>query len=168
MGCRLRFVRKHGFIWKWFCQQITANIICGDFLDLELARGCCVEFLEPKERSMADDGYKNSKYFLLHTDKNSSGHKYIMRRHETVNKRIKQFNVLSHTFRHELSLHKICFHAVVNFNTACNKIRGRVAYFLNYRKISFSRSFQLTLLWYANQYHDNRVYYFLHNGRRAC
>lgn len=33
-------------------------------------------------------------------------------RHETVNLRLKRFNILSSRFRHKLELHGICFHAV--------------------------------------------------------
>lgn len=81
---------------------------------MKLAKESFVDFLEPNERSMTDEGYKDAKYFSLPSDVNNKRHKFIMSRHETINKRIKQFNVLSQTFRLNLSLHKICFHAVVN------------------------------------------------------
>ena len=35
-------------------------------------------------------------------------------RHETANKRIKQFSVISGVFRHDVDLHGLCFHAVAN------------------------------------------------------
>jgi hypothetical protein len=40
--------------------------------------------------------------------------KKILARHETVNKRIKQFCCLNFRFRHYLHLHPRFFHAVVN------------------------------------------------------
>lgn len=36
----------------------------------------------------------------------------ILARHETVNKRLKHFNVLKVPFRHSLKFHASCFHAV--------------------------------------------------------
>eukprot|EP00171_Calliarthron_tuberculosum_P001902 IDg1902t1 len=35
-------------------------------------------------------------------------------RHENMNKRLKQFFVLRHRFRHDIDLHVFCFHAVLN------------------------------------------------------
>ncbi len=70
-------------------------------------------FLENNERSVADKRYKDKKKFLLPTERNSKRHKFIMSRHETVNKRLKDFRVLSETYRHTLSSHKYCFHAIV-------------------------------------------------------
>ena len=41
-------------------------------------------------------------------------HSTVRARQETVNKRLKQFFVLSHRFRHNIALHSSCFHAVRN------------------------------------------------------
>lgn len=87
---------------------------CGPYPDLTLARVLFIDFLEPNERSMADNGYQDATHFLLPNNTNGKRHKYIMSRHETINKRIKQFKVLSETFRHDLALHKLCFHAIIN------------------------------------------------------
>lgn len=86
---------------------------CGDWPDLKIARQIFVNFLEPNEKSLADKGYNDLKYFIL-TAPDIQRHKRIMSRHETVNKRIKQFNVLNVPFRHNLTKHKICFHSVLN------------------------------------------------------
>lgn len=101
-------LRKGHIVWAY------GGYPCGDWPDLKLAREAFVDFLDRGERSMADKGYKDEKYFLLPTVRNSKRHKFIMSRHETVNKRLKQFRVLSETYRHKLSAHKYCFHAVVN------------------------------------------------------
>lgn len=87
---------------------------CGDWPDLRIARDNFVNFLEPSEKALADKGYNDAQYFILPSESNSQRHKIIMSRHETVNKRIKQFNVLQNRFRHDLSLHKKCFHSVIN------------------------------------------------------
>lgn len=87
---------------------------CGAYPDLKLAKELFVEFLDEGERVMADRGYNDRQFFILPDLQNSSRHKLIMGRHETVNKRIKQFQVLNQKFRHEKSLHGKCFHAVVN------------------------------------------------------
>lgn len=87
---------------------------CGAYPDLKIARELFVDFLEPGERAMADRGYNDPTYFLLPDPHNSTRHKTIMGRHETVNKRLRQFNILASKFRHEKSLHEKCFHAVVN------------------------------------------------------
>lgn len=101
-------LRKGYIVWAF------GGFPCGAWPDLKLARESFIDFLEPNERSVADSGYKDKKYFLLPTDRNLERHKVFMSRHETVNKRLKQFRVLSETFRHDLTKHKFCFHAVVN------------------------------------------------------
>lgn len=87
---------------------------CGDYPDLKLSKELFVDFLEANERAVADKGYNDKTYFLLPRDGSSKRHKFIMSRHETINKRIKQFNVLSEAYRHNLLSHNLCFHAVVN------------------------------------------------------
>lgn len=87
---------------------------CGHWPDLNIAKRFFVHFLDRGERSVADEGYKDNKYFLLPTIENSRRHKRIMSRHETINKRIKHFNVLTVPFRHDLSKHRICFYSVSN------------------------------------------------------
>lgn len=87
---------------------------CGAWPDLCIARQHFVDFLDPKERTFADKGYNDAKFFILPTEANKNRHERIMSRHETVNKRIKQFRVLSTPFRHSLNRHKMCFHSVIN------------------------------------------------------
>lgn len=66
------------------------------------------------ERTLADRGYNDSNYFILPSENNARQHKYLMSRHETINKRIRQFNILKNTFRNSLVKHPLIFHAVVN------------------------------------------------------
>lgn len=87
---------------------------CGEFSDLKLAREAYVLSVNVGELTLADKGYKDDIFFLLPSEQNSSYHKLIMSRHETVNKRIKQFNILKMPFRNNLEKHPSVFHAVVN------------------------------------------------------
>jgi hypothetical protein len=88
---------------------------CGEFPDLKLAREMYIEMVDDNEMTMADNGYKDADYFIYPDVCNAEReHKRIMSRHETVNGRIKNFNVLSHVFRHDKNKHSLCFHAVVN------------------------------------------------------
>lgn len=68
----------------------------------------------PGEKAIADRGYNDAFYFILPNAINSVRHNQIMSRHETVNKRIRQFKILKNTFRHNLDLHPQIFHAVLN------------------------------------------------------
>lgn len=99
----------------------TGNIIwafggypCGLYPDLKLARETYVHSVGAGEKTMADKAYKDDNFFILPNDHNHTLHKLIMSRHETVNKRLKQFRILKHEFRHSLDKHPMVFHAVAN------------------------------------------------------
>lgn len=68
------------------------------------------------EKLVADGGYGDDSCIL----KNSLAgitkryHAAIRARHETVNKRLKDFKILKHVYRHSLSKHATCFFAVAN------------------------------------------------------
>lgn len=87
---------------------------CGEYPDLTIAREAYVLSVDSNEKTMADKGYKDSIFFILPDDKNKYQHKLIMSRHETVNKRIRQFKILQQTFRNSIKKHPIVFHAVIN------------------------------------------------------
>ena len=66
---------------------------------------------------IADLGYRDDKVIIPMPTTNmtdSSLHKRIRARHETVNSRLKNFAVLRHIFRHDLELHSDCFYAALN------------------------------------------------------
>ena len=75
---------------------------------------------------MADAGYRGDSHFKCPfprplTDKArkfNSQHKDFMSRHETINKRIKQFQCMR-DWRHGDSEHKRCFAAVINITQLC-------------------------------------------------
>ena len=89
---------------------------CGQYPDLSIARKKFVKLLKEGERAIADKGYRDFRYFC-----NPSGTGYVSKymkkvlaRHENVNRRIKSFECLSGTFRHNVFLHHDFFHAVAN------------------------------------------------------
>lgn len=87
---------------------------CGAYTDLKLARESYVFSVNRGEKTLADKIYKDATFFILPNDDNKDIHSRIMSRHETVNKRLRQFNILKNTFRHDISKHPIVFHSVVN------------------------------------------------------
>ena len=87
---------------------------CGEYNDLKLARELYVLSVNVGEKTVADKGYKDKKFFIMPDQQNKKVHERIMSRHETVNKRLRQFSVLRQVFRHDIKKHPICFHAVVN------------------------------------------------------
>lgn len=87
----------------------------GEYNDLKLASELFVHMMDKGEKCVADKGYNNKKFFI--TERYAScfpNMKKILARHETINRRLKSWNVLSQRFRHSLHLHPKCFHAIVN------------------------------------------------------
>lgn len=71
-------------------------------------------FLEPGEKTLADKGYRDHNFFILPNLINNIVHGRIMARHETVNRRMKQFQALKQAFRHDIQKHPMVFNAVAN------------------------------------------------------
>jgi hypothetical protein len=108
--------------------EIGLNVNTGDIVwayggygcgmpDLVLAREAYIEFIDEGELTIADDGYRDRRYFIypaICPPNMSAIHKAVMSRHETVNGRLKNFNVMKSMFRHDKSKHSQCFHAVIN------------------------------------------------------
>jgi hypothetical protein len=99
---------------------INGPFPCGDWPDITIFRHDLKHFLGVGERVEADDGYVGED--PLTTKVPSSGVHFhgeamlkmrqrVRSRHETVNKRIKQFTIVRETFRHDLTLHGDCFYA---------------------------------------------------------
>ena len=72
--------------------------------------------LRENEMVIGDKGYSDEKCITdsNHCHVSRKNFVRIKARHETVNRRLKQFFVLSHAFRHDLRRHSSCFHAVLN------------------------------------------------------
>jgi hypothetical protein len=93
---------------------------CGDWNDITIFRHDLKHCLEDGERVEADDGYLGEDPLTtkvpksgvhLHGEAMLKMRQRVRARHETVNKRIKQFTIVRDTFRHDLSLHGHCFYA---------------------------------------------------------
>lgn len=87
---------------------------CGTYPDLKLAREAYTDSVDIGERTIADKAYRDSRYFILPNKQNKKLHKQIMARHETVNKRMKLFQILKQPFHHNLQKHPMVFRAVAN------------------------------------------------------
>lgn len=87
---------------------------CGEYTDMKLALESFVPSLKNGERAMADKEYRNEKYFILPNDGNRTEHKLIMSRHDKINQRLRHFQILKKTFRHDREKHPMVFQSVVN------------------------------------------------------
>ena len=92
---------------------------CGKWPDLKIFReNGLKDALEPGEMVEADNGYRGEpKHIRIKDDYHSKMERKekerIRARHETVNRRFKQFKILHDVFRHNLKLHRHVFRAVV-------------------------------------------------------
>ncbi len=99
-------IRTGHIVWAY------GGLPCGEWPDIRIARDAFIYSLLPREKAVADKGYQDRRFF-----ENPNGDQQkerILARHETVNRRIKQFFCMQHRFRHALFLHPTFFHAVVN------------------------------------------------------
>lgn len=103
--------------------HINGPFMCGHWPDLKIFREKLKHKLDPNEMVEADAGYRGEpNKCRVPADYQHARHKRqkcrARARQETVNRRFKQFGVLSQRFRHRvtcenLSLHKTVFEAVV-------------------------------------------------------
>jgi hypothetical protein len=85
---------------------------CGKWPDLKIFRNALKQQLSPGEKVQADLGYCGEPdHIVLPTGVNDIGQN-VRARHETVNKRFKQWGILHRVFRHEVSKHQPAFGAV--------------------------------------------------------
>ena len=84
--------------------------------DLRIFRSGLKGLLRENEFVITDGGYLDTKCIAPPGSGNRYHHHYglIRARHETLNKRMKQFSVLQNRFRHDVTLHVYCFYAVLN------------------------------------------------------
>lgn len=68
------------------------------------------------EFAISDNGYADERCIQPpgQAHPNHSSFARVRARHENMNRRLKQFGVLSQRFRHDISKHKFCFIAVAN------------------------------------------------------
>ena len=92
----------------------------GSWPDINIFRDGLRHFLDENERVEADDGYigDSPKYIkcpagFTNIKANERMQCFARRRHETINKRFKNWKILSTNFRHDLRRHGDVFRAVV-------------------------------------------------------
>lgn len=100
----------------------------GSTHDLVVARRDVVPYMVPDERGLADHGYHDNAHFLTPLKSNAAARRvldptllnayheassHVRGRHEHVNAELKEWSVLSETFRHHPEFHPECFQAVV-------------------------------------------------------
>lgn len=107
------------------CNIQTGDIVwvvgpkpCGEWPDIKIFRTWLKGCLLPGEMVEADNGYRGERgHIRLPRDYISISDRLAKEgaraRHETVNRRFKQFGVLKQIFRHDKGKHKFCFSAVV-------------------------------------------------------
>lgn len=83
---------------------------CGDWPDIRIARDLYVNFSQD-EITLADKGYRGLNNFKIASNQTE---KRILARHETMNGRLKNFEILNVRFRHPLPKHPRVFHACTN------------------------------------------------------
>ncbi len=97
---------------------IMGPFAAGDWPDLKIFRMYLKKYLCPNECVEADGGYQGDERvhapldFCYNNIAQYQAKLNVRARHETLNGRMKNFHVLSETFRHDLSKHECCFNAV--------------------------------------------------------
>lgn len=81
---------------------------------MTIARKAYVLFVNPGEKTLADKGYRDQMFFIIPNPNNINEQGRIMALHETVNRRMKQFQALKQVFRHDIDKHPLVFNAVAH------------------------------------------------------
>jgi hypothetical protein len=99
-----------------FICWINGPFAPGVWNDLAIFRLKLKTLLPPGEKIEANDGYRGDERTSTTLDARNMRESLMKdrarSRHETVNRRFKQFNCLSQIFRHEKEKHAFCFEAV--------------------------------------------------------
>lgn len=105
-------IQKGWIVW------INGPYPCGSYPDIRIAREALVFELQDWEFYIADGGYQDGGNYAVtpngyhtFTDRQKS---VVRARHETVNRRLKSWRALNHTFRHPLGKHGYVFRSIAN------------------------------------------------------
>jgi hypothetical protein len=100
------------------CVWINGPFPCGDWPDLRIARDSLIYHLDHGEMYLADGGYYDGNQWSVtpsgfheFSDKQKS---VVRARHETINKRFKQWGALKQVYRHPRETHGAVFRAIAN------------------------------------------------------
>lgn len=90
----------------------SGGLPCGEWPDNKIALDLYVHLPKIKnELTLADKGYRGLKNFIIGSNKSD---KRILARHESLNGRLKIFEILKGRYRHSLMKHPQVFHACIN------------------------------------------------------
>ena len=103
-------------IAKCHIVHINGPFLCGDWPDLRIARNLLHSRLGPNEYYLADAGYRcgNGPALMRNAlpPHRRATFDQLMARHETINRRFKEFAVLAGKYRHEESKHAEIFRCI--------------------------------------------------------
>ena len=103
-------------IAKCYIVHINGPFLCGEWSDLRIARSFLHSRLLPHEYYLADSGYRcgNGPAITRHELPPNERRLYgkLMARHETVNRRFKEFAILREKYRHEEAKHDEVFRCI--------------------------------------------------------
>ena len=92
---------------------------CGEWPDINIFRDALIHYLDENERVEADNGYQGEApthvkcpNMFTRKEENLAMQQRVRNRHETVNKRFKQWGCIKERFRHGTEKHSACFRAV--------------------------------------------------------
>ena len=98
---------------------INGPFPAGAFPDVEIFRSCLSLWLDRDERVEADDGYiGNAPYkvkcpaSLTNPDETQAMQSIVRMRQETINMRLKQWEILKQVYRHDITKHGYVLRAV--------------------------------------------------------
>ena len=120
---------SHKFNGPGLCYKVGISIIngdivwingpfpCGSWSDIKIFRNGLINELGHGERVEANSGYRGEPTKIktpemFGTEEEESRKILVRARHETANKRLKQFSCLKDVFRHNLQKHSSVFRAV--------------------------------------------------------
>lgn len=98
--------------------HINGPFPCGNYPDITIFRSKLRGMLQDGEMVEADKGYRGEYYHVRMTvdydgDDERRMKEKVLARHETVNRRFKQFGALKQVFRHDIGVHRVVFESVV-------------------------------------------------------
>ena len=121
-----------------FIVWVNGPFAPGPFPDIKIFRKHLKTHLLHWERVEADNGYRGDEKTHTPDQHAPTYSQYLIKeqvrdRHETINKRLKEFNCLKHTFRHEIHKHGNVFDAVVVLTQLSIERGERVPYQVPYK-----------------------------------
>ena len=116
--------KSAGFRWEVGTSIKTGDVCwfngpfpCGMMCDLRIFRLTSKTCLRAEEKVVADKGYRGDSKVVTPLDAKNNDHRRAMSlgraRHETVNRRIKQWGALQQIWRHDNEKHAFSFRAVI-------------------------------------------------------